>query len=233
MYWQVSVLTEEETRRDAPSAPAGRFVLHRHHDADGPHLDLRLEQDGYLMGWRIAATALEGAPFATVKAPHPVAWLDQDGDAMRVDAGTYCWRRQDDAEQEIELHGHSGVTCFRVCRVAGLRPDTVQAVRAALGENAEEDAARLIEDGLVARRRALARFCGLGRELDDSAFDEATWRQNLAGCSLEVMHAYLRAYEVRFDRKYPPLPVSTPEPLGDEADDGGARGEAALAILRG
>jgi hypothetical protein len=41
----------------------------------------------------------------------------------------------------------------------------------------------------------------------------------------------LRAYEVRFDAKYPPAPISRPEPLPEE--DTGARHDAAWAIVQG
>ena len=67
MYWIVGLESAEE--RAVPDEAHGRFVLHRHHDEGGAHLDLRLEQDGYLMGWRIDGISLEGAPWATEKAP--------------------------------------------------------------------------------------------------------------------------------------------------------------------
>lgn len=234
MYWQVRQLETTEGQPE-PEAPAGRFVLHRHHDADGPHLDLRLEQDGYLMGWRITGTELSGDPYATEKAPHPLDWLERDGEAVREDAGVYAWVRREAGEQELELRGASGVTRLRVLRVRGLRPQTVQAVREALAEGnyAEGQAAQLVADGVAARSRALGRFCGLGRELDGCAFDETAWRETLAGCSLDQLHAHLRAYEVRFDKKYPPQPVSAPEPLHDDAGETDNRTGAALAILRG
>jgi hypothetical protein len=233
MYWQVRTLENNAGAPDeGPSA--GRFVLHRHHDADGPHLDLRLEQEGYLMGWRIGGTDLDAEPYATLKAPHPLEWLDRDGEAVREDAGTYAWLRQDAGEQEIELRGRDGIRRLRVSRVEGVRPETAQAIRATLTDAgyAEVQAAQLVTDGIAARRRALARFCGLGRELDGTAFDEAAWRETLAGASLDQLHAHLRAYEVRFDRKYPPQPVSTPEPLEDEQREDHDRTGAALDILR-
>ncbi|MCC6144863.1 MAG: hypothetical protein IT368_13740 [Candidatus Hydrogenedentes bacterium] len=86
----------------------------------------------------------------------------------------------------------------------------------------------LVEDGLTARRRALARFCGLGKELDGATFDEAAWRATLEHVSLDTIHQHLRAYEVRFDQKYPPAPTSQPEPLDFEE----ARTAKAQAILR-
>lgn len=93
-----------------------------------------------------------------------------------------------------------------------------------------EHAANLIRDGVAARRRAVARFCGLGRELDGGAFEEDVWRKTLAGCSLDEIHAHLRAYEVRFDEKHPPQPVSRPAPLENAAVNEHGR---ALEIVRG
>jgi hypothetical protein len=86
-----------------------------------------------------------------------------------------------------------------------------------------------MRDGALARQRAIERFCGLGRELDAEAFDPAVWRKTLAGLTLEEIQAHLRTYEVRFDRVYPPAPVSRPERL---ADDGSQRASVALGILR-
>jgi hypothetical protein len=75
----------------------------------------------------------------------------------------------------------------------------------------------------------------LGRELDGSAFDDSVWRRVLAGLSLDEIHSQLRAFEVRFDQKYPPSPVSRPEKLRDaDAEDsaGTTRAEGAMAIAR-
>ena len=85
-------------------------------------------------------------------------------------------------------------------------------------------------DGVTARRRALERFCGLGRELDGSAFDEAVWRRTLESLSLDEITRHLRAYEVRFDHKFPPSPTSYPETLPDS--ESGAWTNRAMGIVR-
>ncbi|MFA6240985.1 MAG: hypothetical protein WC655_08655 [Candidatus Hydrogenedentales bacterium] len=232
MYW--SILCEDASGAPESAAHAdGRFVLHKHNDVEGPHLDLRLEQDGYLLGWRIDGVSLEGAPWAAEKAPHAVEWLDRDGDAQRQDAGTFCWLERNADERAVLLRGAAGDRVVRARREKGLTPGTIRAVRAALAEaNASEaNAAQLIADGAAARHRVVERFCGLGRELDGDAFDVDTWRKTLAALSLEDIHTHLRAYEVRFDKKYPPAPVSTPERLPDEEPS--RRSGDALAILRG
>src|SRR5690606_22504207 len=102
MLWKVSwALLEEERAGVLPAA--GRFVLHRHADAQGPHLDLRLEAGACLLGWRIDGTELAGEGYATAKAPHPLYWLERDGDAVREDAGTYAWIDQRHAGGLLEL----------------------------------------------------------------------------------------------------------------------------------
>ena len=73
MFWKV--ICEERGAVPDVEQSNGRFVLHRHVDAMGPHLDLRLEQDGYLVGWRIEGDSLDGEPWATRKSPHRVSWL--------------------------------------------------------------------------------------------------------------------------------------------------------------
>lgn len=235
MYWELRC-TKPMAAGEAPenSVPAaGRYVLHRHHDAAGPHLDLRLEQDGYLMGWRIEGVSLDAAVWGTEKAPHSVRWLEQDGDAIREDAGVYAWVERSPDGGELELRGREGVRRVRVERRAGLPICCVRSLSEAMTEHGlEADAlAGLIADGVVARGRAVARFCGLGRELDGSAFDEQVWRDTLASRSLEEIQAHLRALEVRFDAKYPPQPVSKPERLEDEAP--ARRCEEVLAMLEG
>ncbi|MBN2310872.1 MAG: hypothetical protein JXR94_17995 [Candidatus Hydrogenedentes bacterium] len=231
MYWN---LTIEPADAEAGELPAdGRFVLHRHCDEAGPHLDLRLEQDGWLTGWRIDAASLDGAPWAAEKAPHPIRWLDEDGDAVREDAGVFTWLERGRDARRVLLQGHDGARTVRAIREEGLRPEVARSLREALaacGADAEA-AAGLIADGATARQRVVERLCGLARELDGEAFDEGVTRKAMAPLSLEEIQRHLRAYEVRFDHKYPPQPVSRPEPL--EVDETGLRGEEALAILRG
>ncbi|HOV73000.1 MAG TPA: hypothetical protein P5318_06415 [Candidatus Hydrogenedentes bacterium] len=231
MYWKVRRETlAEET---AAERVDGRFVLHRHCDADGAHLDLRLEQDGYLLGWRIEGVSFEKEPWATEKAPHPPAWLERDGDAVREDAGVYAWIERGADRRELILRGGKGTCSVRFERECTLGPACVKAVRDALrlcGANPAE-AGALIADGATARQRAIQRLCGLGRELDGPAFDSDAWKRLLKGLSLEEIQSHLRAFEVRFDQKYPPMPVSRAETLAeDSAED--VRAVAAFAIAR-
>jgi hypothetical protein len=230
MYWK---LTRETIDPEADLPPAtGRFVLHRHTDRHGPHLDLRLEQDGHLVGWRVDAAKLDGEIWATEKMPHPTRWLDQDGDALREDAGTYAWREADDDNRWLVLSGANGPVEISAERHDLLPLSTVCALSDALhGLDLDaERAVRLLHDGRSARQRAIARLTGLARELDGDAFDADTSAKALAPLSLDEIHTQLRAYEVRFDAKYPPLPTSQPEPLTEqEAED---RSHAAMAILR-
>lgn len=229
MFWIVE--TKEIT--EAPGlrpANAGRFVLHRHTDAQGLHLDLRLECRDALLGWRIDGVALDdSAQWATEKMPHPKRWLDADGGATRLDAGTYAWKDWQPGKKVLRLHGEGRCLEVQVTEGPAIPAQAVRSLALALEKEslAFEEAGRLVQDGLTARRRTLARFCGLGRELDGDAFDEAVSRKALAGLSLDELHNQLRAYEVRFDRKYPPEPVSRPEPLEESSN----RSQAALGIL--
>ena len=209
-----------------------RFVLHRHHDGGGAHLDLRLEQGGYLMGFRVDGPALEGTVWATAKAPHPVTWLAQDGEAVREDEGTYYWDSGDASEGVLVLAGQRERVSIWVDQAEEVTAGTVAALRAAaceLGISLGELAA-LAEDGKTARERAVGRFCGLGRELDGATFDEGLWRNTLAGERLGVVQQYLHGLEVRFDQKYPPMPVSRPVALPMETGDGDQT--RAMSILR-
>lgn len=205
MYWKLTCPATPQDRAATHPAggPDGRFVLHRHRDDQGPHLDLRLECGDCLLGWRIDAVELDGGPWAVEKPPHPLHWLDGDGDAIREDAGVYTWLERGTDRRRLLLDGRGVVRTFLFERVPGLSPRCA---------------------------RAVARFCGLGRELDGSAFDEKVWRKALDALSLDEIHDQLRAYEVRFDLRYPPEPVSRPERLPDDARD--ERMDVAMTILR-
>lgn len=232
MYWKLFMVERREDDAAASGPSEGRFVLHRHRDAQGPHLDLRLEQDGYCLGWRVDAETLDAEVWAAEKAPHPAYWLEQDGDAVREDEGTYCWLRRDARGGDLAFHGRNGVRILRAERVDGLPPECVRAVCETLADAgcAPRRAAQLIADGLEARRRALARFIGLGRELDGAGFDEAVWRKTLDPLSLREVFSHLESLEARFDRKYPPEPVSRPERLPEETGKS-VGAERALEIL--
>lgn len=235
MYWKVSCAHDGDIHDTGESN--GRFVLHRHCDDEGAHLDLRIEQEGFLLGWRIAGVSLDSTPWATTKAPHPLAWLDQDGDAIREDAGTYAWIERGRDRATLLLRGRNGVQRICLDREVGLPAEVIRTVRNALKAcGAEIDsAARLIADGAAARTRAIERLCGLGRELDGASFEEGVWRRALNGLSLEEIHTQLRAYEVRFDAKYPPQSVSRQESLPALDSEGGGermRVVSARAIVR-
>lgn len=232
MLWSIRCEPCAEEESPAILEDDARFVLHRHRDAQGPHLDLRLEHDGYLAGWRIDATDLTGEPWATEKPPHPLRWLDQDGDAAREDEGRYRRLEWDDDERVVLLRGRNRDRIIRARRVEGLPPHVVRAVRQSLLDAGQpvDCAASLIRDGLTARARAIGRFCGLARELDGDAFDEALWRKTLERLSLDEIQVHLRQYEVRFDRQYPPAPVSRPERLRET--DCSTANEEVMAIIR-
>ncbi len=239
MFWTlVSVEPlDPVTVRAADAAPIeGRFVLHRHRDAQGPHLDLRLEQDGCLAGLRVDADALEPGAWAAEKPPHALHWLRQDGDAVRVDAGAYAWEHRDEARRVMRLDGAHGVRRLEWRRVEGLPPHCLRALIEA-GRTAQvptDRLADLVRDGAEARERAVARLCGLGRELDGPAFDAAAWRRMLDPLSLRDIHGHLAAFETRFDRAFPPEPVSRPESLEDEAQRATAqsRADQAMKLIR-
>lgn len=234
MYWKLRVEEEDEKNGAAREGATKRFVLHRHKDVGGDHYDLRLEQDGYLMGWRIAGSSLSGEElWATEKAPHPMTWLDEDRDAVREDCGTYVWRERSGAGGTVVLYGRSGTRVVKAVRAPDVLPETVRAIQEVVEETGIDfrSVPSFVRDGLEARRRAVERLCGLASELDGSAFDEAAWRGTLDHLTLGEIHGQLRAYEVRFDKKYPPQPISQPEPLADEGQ--AERWDEVMEILRG
>lgn len=210
----------------------GRFVVHRHCDAQGAHIDLRLERDGHLEGFRVDGVSLEGETWATAKAPHPTRWLDQDGDAIRLDSGEYRWDSFDGESGTLLLQGEGGRMRLDVAREAGISASVAREIREAVREHgvSARDAVDLIRDGVTARRHATERLCGLGVLLDGEAFDDGLWRKTVDGLRLDEIHQQLRGFELRFDRMFPSVPVSQPETLNDEAME--ARSGQALSILQ-
>lgn len=234
MYWEIREVTSETDAAQRALPPEGRFVLHRHRDTEGPHLDLRLECGDVLLGWRVAGGALEAGAWATEKAPHPVHWLDQDGEAVREDAGRYRWVWRDDDAGELLLHGADQSLRVKLERRNTMPASCVRDLCAAAREHGVGPGALagLVADGVTARHRAVGRLCGLAAELDGAAFDETLWRETLAHKSLAEIQGHLHAYEVRFDRKYPPERVSRPEKL-PEVGESAAGSERVLELLRG
>ncbi len=219
MYWEIRNLTRSEALADGALPPEGasRFVLHRHEDRDGAHFDLRIEEGNCLLGWRISGEAFEAGCWATEKMPHPPRWLDEDGDAHREDEGVYVWRERGAEARELALHGRTGVTVLRFERAEAPPVDSIRAL-AGLARAHQQPLDRLealAADGLEARRNAIARFCGLSRELDGEGFDEEAWRRLLHGMSLREIGARLAKVETRHDLAHPPEAASRPEPLPD------------------
>jgi hypothetical protein len=226
MHWELHI---EPVEDPGDAARDGRFVAHRHDDALGPHVDLRVEHGDFLMGWRVDGTALVAGAWATEKGPHPLAWLASGGD--RIDAGSYRWEERTATRRVLLLDGRDGCRRVRFEARADLTPVETRALAECLAETGTPASAApaLLRDGLEARSRAVARLCGLGVELDGTAFDAAAWRRMLGGLPLDEIHGHLRAFESRFDAKYPPEPVSQPEPLPDATD---TREPRAWGILR-
>ena len=106
-----------ETDFSAREAPEGKgFVLHRHRDEEGEHLDLRLENGEVLVGWRLPRDASERLAHGEtvtceLKRMHPRKWLDVNEEGCFVeDAGRYRW---------LERSADRGVGVFGGERFAG------------------------------------------------------------------------------------------------------------------
>ena len=229
MYWQVTEITRGAPTPDVDDAP--RFVLHRHEDNAGVHHDLRLEEGNCLLGFRVAGDAFEKGRWATEKMPHPKEWLEHDRDAQRVLKGRYQWREAGTQQRELLLFGQDATVTVRLERCDAPSVDTVRALMELTRDHAlaHDSLAGLVEDGLTARRNAIARFCGLSRELDGDGFDEEGWRALLAGMTLRQVGERLAAIETRYDRLHPPQPASRPEPLDRDIPED--RAQKALQIL--
>lgn len=229
---------QELTCSSREVAEGRRFVLHRHSDREGEHLDLRLEDGDVLFGWRLPRDAPERLAegdevVCELKRMHPRKWLDVNEDGCFVeDAGTYRW---------LERGSDRGVGVFWGKRFGGRYSFTRRSVSegpvSLIGKELgldlarAEDAAQLLaraRDGETSRNRAVERLCALGRELDGDFFDEKMWRSTLGHLSLREIQGHLRSFERRFDEKHPPVPVTKQERL---VSDSKARERVAAGIL--
>src|SRR5690606_38278770 len=130
------------------------------------------------------------------------------------------------------LRGEKEIRCCRVTPVQAL-PARCAAEIAALLESRgryTHELPALLEDGLTARERSVARLCALGKELDGPHFDEAAWRQLTASMALRATDQHSHGFVVSVAAKYPPQPASTPE--YPDPPDPGLRGRA-WSILAG
>lgn len=231
--WQIERTSDEREARRAvqEASEEGRFVLHRHRDDGGEHLDLRLEEGEVLVGWRLPRDAVEQMArgervVCELKPIHPRRWLDVNDEACAVeDSGTYRWLVRDGSRGAAVFDGKrlDGQYSFvrhkeRLEPVLESYRNSRSLIKEELGLDLarEEDAAQLLaraRDGETARKRAIERLCGLGRELDGESFDEKMWRKTLRHLTLAEIHGHLRSCEKRFDEKYPPLPVTKREKL--------------------
>ncbi|MEK7794071.1 MAG: hypothetical protein AAB353_06060 [Candidatus Hydrogenedentota bacterium] len=184
-----------------------------------------------MLGWRVGGTSLDGV-WATEKAPHPLAWLDSQGGASEIESGRYAWEDRAADSGTLILESEDACRRVRVQRAGQIDPEQLRAVAEALEAESVGfgDAAKLVRDGLTARRRSIERLCGLGHELDGAAFEDALWRKSLASLDLDEIHSQLRSFEVRFEAKYPARPISRPEAL-DDANEAGRFNEA-FSILQ-
>ncbi len=230
-----------EYTADNDAIEPSRFVVHRHVDDGGTHLDLRIETDGGgLAGWRLSPDAIERTNhgdevFCLAKPIHPVRWLDHNSELCAVVGSGRCRRMDSEkghARMAFDGTGLNGIYEFRPWPgergIVGLI-DAVErfAGGTAAGPADIERFAAAAEDGRTARVRAIERVCGLGRELDGDAFDERLWRSMLAPLTLNEVYRQMARFERRFDEKYPPTGVTRP----DKSHDATMRKREVAAIL--
>jgi len=225
----------DHPHRDLP------YLMHRHEDATGVYLDLHIERPGCgVARWRMDVDLLErlsaGEEVVCTLDPQDSVWLaEQDAtECAVVEEGTYRDAGEVEGRRRLEFSGRvlDGEFEFRaVCdtsTVAALAEAIREELGATLGPQEVREFVAAARDGRVARRRAVERLCGLGRELDGDAFDGRLWRRMLDGLSLSEIHRQIARFERRFDEKYPPQPVSRSASMPEDDSD---RRKIAMAIL--
>lgn len=200
-----------------PFHSEGRFVLHRHRDKYGDHLDLRIEQDGYLLGWRLEAQELGEVMWGTEKLPHHPAWLEEKNGVEVVLTGKYRWHSHDENSGYLILYDDQNTTpvrTYRIDRWRGLPLSIQQKIARCVQQHGIRwgQLAGLIEDGLTARKQAIHRLRGLVQFLDGESLDDSHWIQLLEQASLHEIHRYLHQWSVRAEMQQPPPRLTKPDP---------------------
>ncbi len=223
---------------DVPFHSEGRFVVHLHRDRQGSHLDLRIEQKGYLLGWRIEDTEFRSELWGTEKLPHDNSWLDKDNTEDTKYVGDYRWFSRGDGNGYLVLRmkDNSQLT-YRVERWGGFSIRFQRALYQCMRkwQISPLEVLSLIEDGINARNQAIRKICGLGKFLEGDNFDSAQWEKVLSHCSLDEIYASLRRWESRLERQSPPTPFSKPERVDESwvEKSGTQNSQNLLKLVRG
>ncbi len=203
---------------EIPFHSEGRFVIHTHKDKQGSHFDLRIEQNGYLLGWRIDDTELRNELWGTEKLPHDLSWLDTENTSSATETGDYRWFSHGDGNGYLILRMKDPhQITYRVERWGGF-PIRFQR---ALWQNMRKwqltpsQVLSLIEDGITARNYAIQRICGLGTYLEGDNFDASQWEKVMSRCSFNEIYANLKKWEARFEAQSPPTTRSRPEKVDE------------------
>ena len=217
------------------------YLMHRHEDEGGMYLDLHIERPGCSAArWMMDIDVLDRLSageeiVCTLNPQDSVRLVEQDvAEYTVVDEGTYTDAGETEGRRRLVFSGRvlDGEFEFRaVCdnsTVTALAEVIREEPGAMLEPESVEEFAAAARDGRVARRRAVERLCGLGRELDGDSFDGQLWRRMLDGLSLSEIHRQTARFERRFDEKYPPQPVSRSASLPEEDSD---RRKIVTAIL--
>ena len=235
MLWTLESMEPVDT--EPADGWAGQWVLHRHRDTDGPHLDLRLETGGILGGLRIDGEALNPGVRAIEKAPHPLDWLTTDGPAQADGRGQWGWDTRKPERRILILD--DGADRYRLVwrRLPPLPPDAHARLSEWCREHrlAPAELPGLCADGLRARQAALARCQGLAALIEGDRFDPNAWQILLEPLDLEALNRRLEALEAQLDRLHPPIPWTCP-PDGPADPPASADPRAlarAIALLRG
>lgn len=203
-----------EIPENVPLHSEGRFVLHAHKDKQGSHLDLRIEQKNYLLGWRIDDTELRSELWGTEKLPHDPSWLEKEEGGDTKQTGEFRWFSHGDGNGYLILKTRDNqILTYRVERWGGFSIRFQRALWQYMRkwQLSPSEVLSLIEDGVTAREYAIQRICGLGRYLEGDNFDTSQWEKVMSRCALKEIYTNLQKWEARLEGQNPPARLSRPE----------------------
>lgn len=210
MFWMLDSI--ETINTDPLDGWAGQWILHRHRDHYGPHLDLRLEFRGILGGLRVDADALIPGVPATEKGPHPNAWLTAEGPAQEVGRGRWAWEKYTPDHRVLLLDNGTDRLRLGWKRAPALPTSVIVQLAAWAQQNhlTPDQLSALCADGLRARQAARARCRGLAALIEAEHFDPDAWNDLLEPLNLDALNQKLDALEARLDQLHPPAPWTHP-----------------------
>ncbi|MCX8065998.1 MAG: hypothetical protein N3G21_12650 [Candidatus Hydrogenedentes bacterium] len=199
----------------------GRFIIHRHSDIAGEHIDIRLEEDFSLVGWRVDGTSeLGDEMWGVAKLPHHPGLLD-DGTIPVVAKGKFRWLLDNKDDTFLELEFDDGeIRVYKVEKHGGLPASIQNRLNKIISDNglSWDEALSLIGDGIKAREWLITKICGMVEYSGNYILPQAEYAEYLKGKSLDELKRNLTYWEKKVSSNQSVGRLTRPGDIGQEGE---------------